>query len=1424
MSEHIKIGNVTPRTQYVGDGESQVFVFSFPIFADDDLEVYFNEVRQGSGFTIQGAASSEGGSVTFASPPPSGVIVTLRRHLSLQRLSDFQESGKLRAKILNDELDYQTAALQQIAEGLSRTVQAAPTSPDMDLTFPDLPSGSVGYLRFDGTTRTLGVAELTAAGVTTRFRDLSDTPNSYEGDGGKVLAVNEDGTGSIVAVSLGAVALDIDGLGLQATIEAAADTVPVFDESAGINVKATAAVLVQAALDAGATLPVHGHTGAQVTVTGTPGHGLRIAADNTIETTGEVPGSGGGGGITDHGALTGLADDDHTQYHTDTRGDARYYLRGTIDGFLAGKADSSHSQAISTVTGLQSALDAKAAAARQVATTHSLTGGGDLSADRTLSLIGDAASPGNSKYYGTDGGGAKGFHDLPTGSGSGDVASVFGRTGAVVAQSGDYDASEITETADAKIMTAAERTKLAGIATGANLYTHPDHSGDVVSSGDGTTMIQSGVVTYAKMQSVTAARLLGRGSAGGSGAPQEISLGSNISLDGTTLNVSSGTATLGDGVYGDITVSGSGTVMTVDPAILGGAGLTRATYTQPTGAQTWPTVAQTAKHWIVTMATSGTLTIHPQHFPWTDDLTEEMLLTVIQPASGMRQPVIDDLYATPFGGYAAYFREVANSRTTMRFWKDESGAIFWDGWNGTAGRLIVGEMDVQDFIYLPENSITATNQIDPNAKSGSGGKLVTANGGIISGLPVVGAAGGDVASGAIATVSEVSGEATLVGGAHTFITGAATGAGYTLPAIGTYGNIVTITNRHSASVSVNRAGTDTITLVDGTAAQTSITIPAETTVTLAGESGVWHVEAAGSGGSGGPVTGQDVTITPFVAGNAVVLDANGHPIDGGVPPGGVGGTTNITVVESPTGVEIQSSSGTNDSIALATDTNAGVMAPADKTKLDGVASGANAYTHPNHTGDVTSVGDGATTIVNDAVTNAKLSNMAESRIKGRQAAGGTGDPEDLTPAQARTAMELGTAATQNVGQSAGNVVQLDGSGRLPAVDGSQLTNLPGGGVSGDATINTPAEDGNALRTMSAAADLNGRAAGDILLRHANAQYQLAPNELSAGQRVRLTWTNAAPDQAEPIILPATCTAFPAPAVITSRFQGVEILAAGPTDFRVRSLPGWTQGAFGDPEPDLDPPGDFTEYFHPFNQGGTTYLTHADGTRYAEGLSGVKKALILIAATWADPAALQRHLLSVTLGASYIGRSSSNLMISPWADTAGAVLATSSNATMFGAAVPNSSRAHFLVSIDNELGSYKMHQLLFREAQGFARANATFKNVTFTGTDQPIRLQDVARSGDAQALILGAGNLSSGSPHVGGIGRVTVWPEIAPDLSAWDDTDLANLWNTTTGALVDPTVAHTAIGTPALDLVGTASADWTNQAGEFGIWGNMVGFN
>jgi hypothetical protein len=57
-----------------------------------------------------------------------------------------------------------------------------------------------------------------------------------------------------------------------------------------------------------------------------------------------------------------------------------------------------------------------AVATRNINTQHSLTGGGNLSADRTLNLVNDTATPGNNKLYGTDGTGARGWFAQPVGT------------------------------------------------------------------------------------------------------------------------------------------------------------------------------------------------------------------------------------------------------------------------------------------------------------------------------------------------------------------------------------------------------------------------------------------------------------------------------------------------------------------------------------------------------------------------------------------------------------------------------------------------------------------------------------------------------------------------------------------------------------------------------------------------------------------------------------------------------------------------------------------------------------------------------------------------------------------------------------------------------------------------------------------------
>ena len=75
-----------------------------------------------------------------------------------------------------------------------------------------------------------------------------------------------------------------------------------------------------------------------------------------------------------------------------------------------------------------------------------------------------------------------------------------------------------------------------------------------------------------------------------------------------------------------------------------------------------------------------------------------------------------------------------------------------------------------------------------------------------------------------------------------------------------------------------------------------------------------------------------------------------------------------------------------------------------KTYFDGLY---NNYVHPNHSGDVTSVSDGVTTIAANAVTNAKAAQMATMTMKGNNT-GSTANPIDLTVTQIKTMLNIGS--------------------------------------------------------------------------------------------------------------------------------------------------------------------------------------------------------------------------------------------------------------------------------------------------------------------------------------------------------------------------------------------------------------------------------
>ncbi len=155
MAEHIQIGDISPRNQITITGQSQngPWDFSFPIFEDADMEVFYDTIQKSltTHFTISGAGNSDGGTVSpvAGQEPDIDAVVTIRRNIAVKRTSDFQESGEFRAKVINDELDKLTATQQQIESNQDRSLRLGPTDSATTTVIPDKATRSSKVLGFD---------------------------------------------------------------------------------------------------------------------------------------------------------------------------------------------------------------------------------------------------------------------------------------------------------------------------------------------------------------------------------------------------------------------------------------------------------------------------------------------------------------------------------------------------------------------------------------------------------------------------------------------------------------------------------------------------------------------------------------------------------------------------------------------------------------------------------------------------------------------------------------------------------------------------------------------------------------------------------------------------------------------------------------------------------------------------------------------------------------------------------------------------------------------------------------------------------------------------------------------------------------------------------------------------------------------------
>ena len=262
------------------------------------------------------------------------------------------------------------------------------------------------------------------------------------------------------------------GLGSAATADASTFAPTAHGHSlADVTGLSTALDGKQAGLllqDEGSSLGAAG-TVTTINFTGPSVQATRVGNVVTVDVT-----AVGGGGVTDHGFLTGLGDDDHIQYFNAVRGDARYALVGhthpLASSVTPGNMSAADKAKLDTIASGATA-NATDAALRDRAThtgfqdVSTITNLGEAIDDRVATLL---VAGSNVTLNYNDAAGTLTINAAAGSSGATNLAAVAGSSTVLITSDTGTDATIAAASGtNAGLLLPAEKTKLSGIATGA---------------------------------------------------------------------------------------------------------------------------------------------------------------------------------------------------------------------------------------------------------------------------------------------------------------------------------------------------------------------------------------------------------------------------------------------------------------------------------------------------------------------------------------------------------------------------------------------------------------------------------------------------------------------------------------------------------------------------------------------------------------------------------------------------------------------------------------------------------------------------------------------------------------------------------------------------------------------------------------------
>jgi hypothetical protein len=126
----LTVSNTTSVVQFAGNGATVGWPTGFRFFKNTDLVVVKRSVagvttplNLNTDYSVAGANSLNGGTVTTTTPLAVGELLTIARVLNVQQLTDLRNQGNYFAEIHEDVFDYLTMLIQQTGESDARSLR-----------------------------------------------------------------------------------------------------------------------------------------------------------------------------------------------------------------------------------------------------------------------------------------------------------------------------------------------------------------------------------------------------------------------------------------------------------------------------------------------------------------------------------------------------------------------------------------------------------------------------------------------------------------------------------------------------------------------------------------------------------------------------------------------------------------------------------------------------------------------------------------------------------------------------------------------------------------------------------------------------------------------------------------------------------------------------------------------------------------------------------------------------------------------------------------------------------------------------------------------------------------------------------------------------------------------------------------------------